>query len=42
MKKMSLTLVLAFGILTTAFVGVSLNHSEAGGSFQTTEIRVGM
>lgn len=42
MKKMSLSLVLAFGILTAAFVGASLNHSEAGGSFQTTEIRVGM
>ncbi len=42
MRKMSLSLILVFGILTTVFVGASLNHAEAGGSFQTTEIRVGM
>ncbi|MEC1800540.1 hypothetical protein P9E03_15965 [Bacillus mojavensis] len=41
MKKMSLVLTLAFGILALAYANGALDHSNAQGNFQTAEIRVG-
>ncbi|MFJ1450488.1 hypothetical protein ACL6EQ_09440 [Bacillus subtilis] len=41
MKKMSIVLILAFGILTVAGANAALDHSNAEGEFQTAEIIVG-
>ncbi|MDU0814585.1 MULTISPECIES: hypothetical protein [Bacillus amyloliquefaciens group] len=41
MKKMSIVLILAFGILTVGGVNDAFNHSNAEGEFQTAEIIVG-
>ncbi|MEC0447545.1 MULTISPECIES: hypothetical protein [Bacillus] len=41
MKKMSIVLILAFGILTAEAINGSFDHSNAEGEFQTAEIIVG-
>ena len=38
MKKMSIVLILAFGILTAEAINGSFDHSNAEGEFQTAEI----
>ncbi|MCT6511950.1 hypothetical protein ACUUYQ_21020 [Bacillus halotolerans] len=41
MKKMSVVLILAFGILALGVTNGVLNHSKAEGEFETAEIIVG-